>query len=73
MQFRIRLETATDAARLASLAEKFTNETITITDGNGLRSNAKSLLGTLSAREYSQLWLECENDHYFDFKDFIIE
>ena len=72
-KIKIRLDTWTAAVKLATIAHKFENETITITDGNGLRCNAKSFLGAVSATEYEDLWLESENDHWFEFKDFIAE
>ena len=75
MKFKIRLDTNTDAVRLATIAghPDFANERITVTDGNGLRANAKSVLGTLSAMEYNDLWLETEHDHFFVFREFIVE
>lgn len=74
MKVRIRLDTNNDAVQLALIASqpKFQNEKITITDGNGLCSNAKSVLGTLSAREFTTLWLETEKDHFYDFREFIL-
>ena len=72
MRVKIELETLSDAIKLASIANKFTKERITITDGNGLCANAKSILGSASAIEYEELWLESEKDHYTDFKDFIV-
>jgi hypothetical protein len=72
MKIKILLDTYHSALILASIASKF-DENITITDNKGLRANAKSIMGTLSAMEYSELWLETEKEHYYDFKDFIAE
>ena len=73
MKLKIRIETNTDALRLSMIAQTMPNEKITITDGNGLRARACSLLGALSAMEYEDLWLESENDHYAAFKTFIAD
>lgn len=72
MRVKIYLDTLSDAIKLMGIATCFPDEKITITDGNGLRANAKSLLGAASAIEYEELWLESEKDHYQAFKDFII-
>ena len=69
---KIRIDTYAEAQRLAAIASKF-KDVITIADGNGLRVNAKSALGALYAAEFSELWLESEKEHYYDFKDFIVE
>lgn len=72
MKIKIRLDTFQEAVRLSTIASEY-QENITITDGNGLRATAKSLLGALSAMEYNDLWLETENDHYAAFCDFVRE
>lgn len=72
MKMRIVLDTYHSAVALAAIAGKL-NSQVTITDGNGLRANAKSVIGVLSAMEYNELWLESENDHWTAFKDFAIE
>ena len=48
---------------------------ITITDGNGLRVNAKSVIGVLHALEFDNLICETEknNDIYMAIKEFVIE
>ena len=69
MRMKIRLDTFTDAQALANIANKY-EESITIHDGNGMRVNAKSVLGNIYATEFNELWLESENDHWYDFKDF---
>lgn len=71
MKIKIHLDTYTDIKRLVEIATGFPDEKITVTDGNGLRANAKSYLGVISATEYSELWLETENEHYHDFRDFM--
>lgn len=73
MKLKIRLDTDSDAVRLVSIASGM-KENITLTDGNGLCVSAKSLLGTMYVRfEFNEIWLETENEHFFDFKDFMVE
>lgn len=73
MRLKIRLDTDSDAVKLVGIASKL-KENITLTDGNGLCVSAKSLLGTMYVRfEFNEIWLETENEHYFDFKDFMVE
>lgn len=71
MRVKINLDTEPSVRNLVGIATRI-NEKITVTDNNGLVVNAKSILGVLYAKmEFNELWLECENDHYFAFKDFI--
>lgn len=72
MRIKIALDTYHSAVALATIAAKLDSK-ITITDGNGLRANAKSVIGVLSAMEYGELWLESDDDHYFAFKQFSME
>lgn len=73
MKLKIRLDTDSDAVRLVGIASGM-KENITLTDGNGLCVSAKSLLGTMYVRfEFNEIWLETENEHFFDFKDFMVE
>lgn len=73
MRLKIRIETDSDAVKLVGIASKL-KENITLTDGNGLCVSAKSLLGTMYVRfEFNEIWLETENEHYFAFKDFMVE
>lgn len=73
MKLKIRIDTDSDAVKLVGIASQL-NENITLTDGNGLCVSAKSLLGTMYVRfEFNEIWLETENEHFFDFKDFMVE
>lgn len=73
MRVKIRFDTYSQAILLSQIASRFPEEKITITDGAGLRANAKSTLGVLSTLEYDEIWLECEKDRFAAFHDFIIE
>lgn len=73
MKLKIRLETDSDAVKLVGIASRI-KENITLTDNNGLCVSAKSLLGAMYVRfEFNEIWLETENEHYFAFKDFVVE
>lgn len=71
MRVQIRLDTQTDVTEFVNVASK-NDGVITITDGNGLRANAKSLLGVLSALEFSQLWCESDVDIYSQIERFVV-
>lgn len=73
MKVRINLDTDSAAARLVALAETL-KEPVYLIDGARKCVSAKSLLGALCAKfDFNEIWLECEGEHYFLFKDFIIE
>ena len=73
MRIKIFLDTDSAASRLVGLASKIT-EPVYLTDGANMCVSAKSLLGTLCARfDFSEIWLETENDHFFLFKDFMTD
>lgn len=72
MRLKIRIDTDQDAIRLVNIASQI-NERITLTDGTGMTVAAKSLLGTMYARfEFTEIWLETENEHFMAFKDFMV-
>lgn len=73
MRMKINLDTERAAAHLVNVASSI-NEPVYLTDGAKMRISAKSLLGALCAKfDFSEIWLECEGEHYFLFKDFIVE
>jgi len=73
MRVKINIDTDSAAARLVGIATKL-NEKVVLTDGAHMRVSAKSLLGALYAQfDFNEIWLETENEHYFEFKDFIAE
>lgn len=75
MKVRINLDTKTSAAKLVEIASTLgEKEQAFLTDGNNMRVSAKSLLGAVCAQfDFNEIWLETENDHFFLFKDFIVE
>lgn len=71
MKIQIRLDTMSDVQRFVSIATAHSGD-VHITDGNGLRVSAKSLLGAIYAMEFDNIWCESEEDIYHAIEDFII-
>lgn len=71
MRNRIRIDTVKQANELAAITGKLDGK-ITITDGQGLTVNAKSVLGALHAMEFENLWIESEKDIYMAIEPFIV-
>ena len=71
MKNRIRLDTYHDAVKFVNIASTLDGQ-ITVTDDGNHRVNAKSLLGMLYALEFNELWVETDNNIYFDIQEFII-
>ena len=74
MRAKIRLDTVSDVNKFVDITSKL-RQPITITDGNNLRVNAKSVIGVLHAMEFDNLICETEedNDIYMAIKEFVIE
>ena len=73
MKVKINIDTHTAAVRLVGLATGL-KEKVYLTDGADMRVSAKSMLGALCAKfDFTEVWLETENDHYFLFNEFIVE
>lgn len=74
MRARIRLETMSDVNKFVNITANL-RQPVTITDGNNLRVNAKSVIGVLHALEFTDLLCETEddNDIYMAIKEFVIE
>ena len=71
MKAQIRLDTMSDVHRFVQIAS-ISNGKVYITDNDGLKVSAKSLLGALYALEFEELWCESEEDIYHMIEDFII-
>lgn len=73
MKLKVNIDTESAAARLVGLATKL-NEPVYLTDGANMRVSAKSMLGAVYATmDFSEVWIETENDHYYMFKEFASE
>ena len=71
MKAKIRLDTMKDIQSFVNIVSKFKGN-VYITDNEGLRVSAKSLLGMMYAMEFNELWCESEEDIYHNISDFII-
>lgn len=72
MKYKIDLTTQSQANRLVEIANCLKSP-VYLTDGSGMKVSAKSLLGVLYATfDFSDVWLESEQDCYFLFKEFIL-
>lgn len=71
MRAKIRLDTASDARKFNAIASRLKGK-IYIVDGEGLKVSAKSLLGSLYAMEFKELWCESEEDIYHAIEEFIV-
>ena len=72
MKAQIELETQTDVMNFVKIVTEI-EEDVTVTDGDGLRVNGKSLMGMLYALEFNELWCECQVDIYQKIKNYIVE
>ena len=72
MKIRIRLDTVTDIANFVLIANTVKSR-VFLTDENGLRVDGKSFLGVAHAREFNNLWCECEENIYTKLSEFVIE
>ena len=71
-KYKIQMETVKDAAKLAGIAE-LVNQELVLTDGNGFKVNAKSVMGAIYTLEFDEIWLESNEEiPYSMFKDFIV-
>lgn len=72
MRNKIRLDTITDVRDFVCAVENLPGD-IVITDGSKHKINAKSILGAVYARaDFSELWIESENDIYRHIEKFVI-
>lgn len=72
MKMKINLDTMKDAMAFVKAVSTLEGE-ITLTDGSGLRVNAKSTLGVIYSLEFSDLWVESEKDIYSHIYQFMAD
>ena len=74
MKAKIRLDTVTDIGNFVVAVTTATekNEKVYVTDGDRLCINAKSFLGLVHAREFEELYCECERDIYTKIEQFVV-
>ena len=61
MRIKIRLDTYNDVKEFVEISNRI-DSIIYLEDGNGLRVNAKSLLGALYTMEYNDIYCVCADD-----------
>lgn len=72
MKNKIVIDTMAAATKLAAIANSV-DAKVTISDNNGMRVNAKSLIGALYAMEFDDVWIESDVDIYDKIKEFVAE
>ena len=72
MKMKINLDTMKDAMAFVKAVSALEGD-ITLTDGSGLRVNAKSTLGVIYSLEFSDLWVESDRDIYSHIYQFMAE
>lgn len=70
MKVKIRLDTVSDIANFA-LAVSDVKEEVYITSGR-ICISGKSFLGLAHAKEFDDLWCECDKDIYHKIESFVI-
>ena len=73
-QYKINIDTMDDAKNIVATAGRLGGK-IVLRSGSKFSVNAKSLLGVLLAKKlnWSNLRICMEQDHYTEFKQFIVE
>jgi hypothetical protein len=69
---KIRLETESDIVNFIAMVTPLRCQVV-VTDGEGMRVNAKSMLGMLYAMTFSEMWCECDQDIYMLIREFCVE
>ena len=74
MKVKIRLDTITDIGNFVVAVTTATNtsDKVYVTNGGRLCIDAKSFLGLIHAREFDELYCECEKDIYTKISQFVV-
>jgi hypothetical protein len=72
MRVKIRLDTIPDAYKFSAIASQLEGKIYIVDAHDGLKVNAKSVLGALYSMEFGNLWCESEKDIYHAIEEFII-
>lgn len=74
MRARIRLDTITDIGNFVVAVTTATdrNDKVYVTNGGRLCIDGKSFLGLVHAREFDELYCECEKDIYSKIQQFVL-
>ena len=71
MKYKIVLDTVSDVTTFIKNVTTEKEANVTVTDNNGLRVNAKSLMGMLYALEFEELWCESDTEIYEKIKQWV--
>lgn len=71
MKYKIVLDTVSDVTNFVKNVSIARDAIVTVTDGNGLRVNAKSIIGMLYALEFDELWCESDTEIYEKIKQWV--
>ena len=70
--YKIHLDTGADVTRFNRIASHLSGKVSLVSKNK--RINAKSLLGVAMAKmAWDEIWVESDNDCYFEFRDFMAE
>ena len=75
MRVKINLDTMTDIANFVLAVHYATSkhDQVWVKDGKGSCINAKSFLGLVAVRDFSEIWCESEKDIYSAIRPFEVE
>lgn len=72
MKVKINLDTFQQVQRFVDICSRV-NGKVNLIDGNGYCVSAKSILGAMATADWSEVYVESEQDIYMRIKDFIVE
>ena len=70
-RLKIRIDTMSDVSKLVAVATKAKGRVI-LTDNNDFKVNAKSLLGAIYTMEWSEVYLESDEDLYNALSELVV-
>ena len=75
MKVKIRLDTITDIGNFVVAVSHATgkDDQVYVTDGGRCCVNAKSFLGLVATRDFTELWCESEKDIYSAIAPFVVD
>lgn len=71
MKAKVRIDTLSDALAFVKITSTLSGK-IVLCDNEGLKVNAKSLLGVLHSIEFNELWCESDEDIRSRINEFIV-
>lgn len=72
MKAKINIDTLNKINSFVSVCSQL-DENIKLVDGSGYCVSAKSLLGAIATMDWSQVFVECENDIYIYIREFVVD